>query len=846
MTMLSNSEQKGNSAGAPGNTPTSPATPRSRKTEQVPPAEFYDGVAVGHPKAAQALVFAGRDDTPNDHLWNVNGAAFGPWAADKADKRKPAYLTMAGFVPGAVGRWSGRKAENVVALRGFWFDIEGSAEKYARDPDGGYPDAKAVLGAVGAFSKATGLIANYLVLTGSGGAHLHYVLSDPITPAEWLGRARSLVTLARMHGLKIDAQCTTDAARIMRAPGSIHQKTGVEVVAYRMREERYDLEEWDRLVSYVPGADHAGTGSLKPGRVYDNAAINDDVIGDHPEFSYKQAAKQCGAMNQATHRNGQDAPYPVWILAAKTADLSTEGRPFAHEISCGHEDYDEATTDKKIDSLTGGPAGCEAWANAFGAGGPCDSCQFRGKLKNPAIQLGAVVDTTPPGAVAILTPDDAPDWVVELNQRFALVRLGSKVVVVDFQTPTMSGRGVVRGLGMLDTMGLRAMLNGRFAPVQKAGEKQRPLADAWLAHPARRQYEGLVYAPGEDLPAGMLNLWQGFAVAPRAGDVSLWLDVLAALVPDEAERRYVLRWLAWKIQNPGGVPDTILIFKGAKGTGKNSLFDPLILLFGRHAMLADDPELIAGRFSWHLMLLSFAVLDEAVFIQDPRQADRIKSRVTAKTMHYEQKGMDPVPGVNRCAYVMLTNHDYVWQATNDERRAVVIEVGEALRGNLDFWGRYHAWAAGDGPAALLHYLQGVDLTGFNPRDIPKGEALRQQIEQTALRHPAAAWWHTCLTEGAIRWRDNGMDRVVYLNDEGDTEIDRTSLRLSYEQSAGARGRSGSDWPAVAKRLATWAGPAGLQKVRPRVQGARVWHDVFPALPVLREVFSAATHVQVGD
>ena len=108
------------------------------------------------------------------------------------------------------------------------------------------------------------------------------------------------------------------------------------------------------------------------------------------------------------------------------------------------------------------------------------------------------------------------------------------------------------------------------------------------------------------------------------------------------------------------MPDTILIFKGAKGTGKNSLFDPLILLFGRHAMLADDPELIAGRFTWHLMSLSFAVLDEAVFIGDPKQADRVKSRVTAKTMHYEQKGMDPVQGVNRCAFVMLTNHQYVW------------------------------------------------------------------------------------------------------------------------------------------------------------------------------------------
>lgn len=824
----------------------SPPAVRAGKVERITPAEFFAGVEVRHPDGVQGLVFAGRGGTPNDHLWNTRSGAYSPWAAAKANKRKPAYFTMGAYAPGTVSRFGGRSQKNVLAVGSFWIDIEGSADKFNKNPDGGYPDAEAALMGCSAFFKASGLLPNFLVFTGSGGVHLHFLLTEPLAPAEWEPRARALVALANLHGLKIDAQCTTDAARIMRAPGSIHQKTGVEVVAYRCRAEGYELAEWDRLVQFVPGANPSGAGRMLSGKVFDNTAINDDVIGDHPKFSYRQAAQRCGAMNQAAQRNGQDTPYPAWILALRTAALSTEGRTFAHEISCGHEDYDEATTDKKIDSLTGGPAGCEAWANAYGPGGPCDSCEFRGKLKNPAIQLGEVVETEPPGAVAADEPANVPEWVDELNQRFALVRHGSRMVVADFQTASMTGRGVVKGMGMLDTMGLRAMLNGSFAPIQRAGEKQRPLADAWLAHPARRQYEGLVFAPGDDLPAWMLNLWQGFAVLPRLGDVSLWLEVLAALVPDEAERLYVLRWLAWKIQKPGGVPDTILILKGAKGTGKNSLFDPLILLFGRHAMLADDPELIAGRFTWHLMTLSFAVLDEAVFIQDPKQADRIKSRVTAKTMHYEQKGMDPVQGVNRCAYVMLTNHDYVWQATTDERRAVVIEVGRGLRGNLAFWTRYHAWAAGDGPAALLHYLQAIDLTGFNPREIPKGEALRGQIEQTALRSPAVAWWHTVLTEGAIRWRDNGTDRVLFLDDEADTEIVRDGLRMSYEQSAGARGRSAADWPAVAKRLVIWAGPGGLQKVRPRVEGARVWHDVFPPLPVLREAFAKATGVRVGE
>lgn len=836
---LQTEQPDGNVVGATVPDPNTQAVPKPTECQ---PAEFFGAIDCSGLGEVQGMVFAGASGNPNDHLWNERDVPWGEWAASKVQGRKPAYITMASFDAGGVGRFKGRSKANARHVRGIWIDIEGSADKYARDPEGGYPNGKEALKAVADFVRTTGMQPTFLVSTGSGGLHLYYTLAEPITVVEWHAFALSMVKLAAAQGLKIDAQCTTDAARIMRAPGSIHQKTGELVRVFRWRLEPYPLEELGSLLGHTTGASISlgvGASSRK------STGINSDVLGGYPEFSYRAAAEKCGAMNLAAQHQGRDTLYPVWILAARAADLSIEGRGFAHEISSGYADYDEADTEKKLSSLTGGPAGCEAWVTAYGAGGPCDSCKHRGTITNPAIQLGRVVLTTPPGSEELTEPKPVADWVAEMRQRFATVRHGSKMVVIDFKTPSMTGRGVAYGFGFLDVGGFNLMLNGRFAPIQKAGERPRPLAAAYLAHPDRLQYAGLVFAPGMALPPDILNLWQGFAVEAAQGEVSLWLELLSALVPDDGERLYVLRWLAWKVQNPGGVPDTILIFKGAKGTGKNSLFDPLILLFGRHAMLADDPELIAGRFTWHLMTLAFAVLDEAVFVQDPRQADRIKSRVTAKTMHYEQKGMDPVQGVNRCAYVMLTNHEYVWQATNDERRAVVLEVGEALRGDLPFWERYHAWAAGPGPAALLHYLQQVDLTGFNPRQIPKGEALREQIEQTALRTPAAAWWHQCLTEGAIRWRD-GVERVEHLNDDEITMIDRAHLRQSYEQSAAARGRAVSDWPAVARRLASWVGPQGLQKVRERTNTGRAWVDVFPPLSALRPAFSSATGVRILD
>ena len=830
---LSNSEHSGNAISA-SHSPPSAVRATIPKPVPIKPCVFFEQMAVLVDGGIQGAVTLGPSGQLTNHAWNTHGTNVSEFLANKTSGKKFACFTPPAYVADKVSQYKGRTEANILGLRAFWFDIEGSIEK------GGYDGQRPVLVAVTKFVKASGLVPTHLVATGSGGMHTYFLLDETLPPAQWTSRAPLLVALAASHGLKIDVPVTVNNAQPLRAPGSIHQKTGLVVEAYRWRTDNYTLAEFDTAIGYTPGAEVMQTrGITSPGK-YD-LSVNGDIQGGHASYSYRLAAQRCGAMNQAAQHNGRDTPYGVWFLAVKAADLSTEGREFAHEISSGHPDYDEADTDRKIDSLTGGPASCRAWRDAYGPGGPCDTCDFKDTIKNPAVQLGTPTDTTPPGVVPQDQAETVPQWVADLNTRYGLVRTGSRMTVADFQTYSTGGRGV----GWLDIAAFRQMLSGRLAPIDNPKDKARALADAYLSHLQRRQYEGLVFAPGETLPANVLNLWQGFAVEPAAGDVSPWLEVLTALVPNELERVYVLKWTAWKIQNPGGVPDTVLIFKGAKGTGKNSLFEPLITLFGRHAMLADDPELIAGRFTWHLMSLSLAVLDEAVFVGDPRQADRVKSRVTAKVMMYEQKGMDPVQGVNRCAYVMLTNHEYVWQATTDERRAVVIEVGERLREKLEFWERYHVWAYGAGPAALLHYLQGVDLTGFNPRQIPKGEALRKQVEQTALRIPAAAWWHQCLTEGAIRWRADSSDRVAYLDDAAETEVDRSILRMSFEQSAAGRGRGTGDWPAVSRKLMEWSAN-NIRTERPRVGGVRIYRDCLPPLPALRAGFTAATQVRVGD
>ncbi len=367
--MLQKSEQEGN---APV------VIPRGT----VAPEQFISVVEVGAPDASQCVVTPVKEDGgPTDHAWCPVGTAFAPFVISRVVGFKSAYFSLGAFDPTNTRRFGGRTVKACMLLRGFWIDIDGGIYKWAKaladgkSTEGLYETAAMVWEAVKQFIKASGLNPTFIVESGSGGMHLYFILTTPISRDEWQGRAARLVELAVQHGLKIDAQCTTDAARIFRAPGSIHQKSGKVVQAHSLGVSPYTLEQWDKLTGFDPDAvlfkpKHS---KAEPRE----GSINGEVLDNqYPPYSYKSAAQHCGAMRKAAEGNGRDTSYPVWLLAIRSAALSIEGEDYAHEISSGHHDYDYGETDKKLASLDGRPASCATWRNSYGAGGPCDTCEY--------------------------------------------------------------------------------------------------------------------------------------------------------------------------------------------------------------------------------------------------------------------------------------------------------------------------------------------------------------------------------------------------------------------------------------------------------------------------------------
>src|SRR5580765_1842807 len=139
-------------------------------------------------------------------------------------------------------------------------------------------------------------------------------------------------------------------------------------------------------------------------------------------------------------------------------------------------------------------------------------------------------------------------------------------------------------------------------PTSGSGERNAPVADQWLQSKSRREYPGgVVLWPEGEPPAGTYNRWQGFGVAPKAGDASPMLDhVQMVCGGDDVLAGYVLNWLSRAVQHPGLRAETAIVLRGGQGTGKGTLVRPMLQIFGHHALQLTQHRHLVGNFNGHL------------------------------------------------------------------------------------------------------------------------------------------------------------------------------------------------------------------------------------------------------
>ena len=115
-------------------------------------------------------------------------------------------------------------------------------------------------------------------------------------------------------------------------------------------------------------------------------------------------------------------------------------------------------------------------------------------------------------------PVNSDNIIIRLNNVFAVVMAGSRCVILEEFTEPVFNRPDIRLISQSDFKNFHA---NRTVLVPDEGDNRkmvhRPVTEVWLKSPLRRQYEGIVFMPGNDVPRHY-NLWRGLACQPQQGD----------------------------------------------------------------------------------------------------------------------------------------------------------------------------------------------------------------------------------------------------------------------------------------------------------------------------------------
>ena len=343
--------------------------------------------------------------------------------------------------------------------------------------------------------------------------------------------------------------------------------------------------------------------------------------------------------------------------------------------------------------------------------------------------------------------DPVTALIAEFNEQYMVVNEAGKAIIHEPAHDAMLNRRYYRRITFEDLK--RLYLNRRICVGEdnRGNAMFRPVADVWLSHPDRRQFiGGVIFDPSQrHVGPSVLNLWQGFAVQPRAGSWARLQDHIQQVICAGNREYFVflMGWMARLVQVPAEQGEVAAVMRGGEGTGKGTLARALLRVFGQHGLAISNSKHLTGNFNGHLRDTVLLFADEAFFAGDRAHVGVLKALITEPMLTIKSKYQNAVQTPNYIHLMMASNEDWVVPASLDARRFFVLEVSAEKANDHAYFAAIFEELDAGGYEAMLHDLQHYDLTSFNPRRVPATAGLQTQRK---LSLPTAEdWWAETFT-----------------------------------------------------------------------------------------------------
>lgn len=254
----------------------------------------------------------------------------------------------------------------------------------------------------------------------------------------------------------------------------------------------------------------------------------------------------------------------------------------------------------------------------------------------------------------------------------------------------------------------------------------------WKLHPMRSvvRLSEVGFDPTEKDKNIICNLWGGWPTEPKNGQCGILLSLLEHLCSGEESGNkevyeWVLKWLAYPLQNKGAKMRTALIFHGPQGAGKNLFFEAYAQIFGKYSRIVGQAEIDDKFNDWASGKL-FMIADEVVARQELFHIkNKIKALITGDTIRINPKNVAAHDEKNHVNIVFLSNEKQPLVLEKDDRRFAVIWTPEKLHPN--YYSDVAEEVACGGIEALHDYLLNLPLGDFNQHSKPPMTKSKQDL-----------------------------------------------------------------------------------------------------------------------
>lgn len=352
--------------------------------------------------------------------------SFAQWGASKPSTMKDIYFCLSlqattGKVfhgkPTAV-----RTIPTALKLKAIWLDVDVKPEK-------GYATLPEAIDAIEAFVRDARMPPPSAIVLSGGGVHVYWINDVPLTRADWQPFADGLKAEALRLGLRCDAGLTTDAARVLRVPGTFNHKTSPpRAVRLAALGQSYNFGvDLKHLADLAPARPVTTAVTKHATAPYDLSMFPDKPvppggieslaeginIRDDRPLNPAAVFQGCPHFADATINGGKGYPQGLWALDLLAATFFEDGRTWAHKMSDGYSNYSPEETDKKFDEKLKykaerglGWPGCDAFESEGCQS--CKGCVYKGKIRSP---LNLAERALPP-AISIQAPPPPADLML--------------------------------------------------------------------------------------------------------------------------------------------------------------------------------------------------------------------------------------------------------------------------------------------------------------------------------------------------------------------------------------------------------------------------------------------------